>query len=88
MNKKFLKLAFIGLAASFCLSAQASPGGQEEVAMAKCSKDTNGSVQRQRGCGSYDNDDGNQNSCTTSTCKPRNNKNQKKSAAQKVVQGS
>jgi hypothetical protein len=88
MNKKFLKLALIGLAASFCLSAQASPAGQDEVGMAKCSKDSSGTMQRQKGCGSYDNDDSNQNSCTSSTCKPRNNKNQKKSAAQKVVQGS
>lgn len=88
MNKKFLKLALIGLAAGFCLSAQASPAGQDEVAMAKCSKDSDGKMQRQRGCGSYDNDDGNQKSCTSATCKPKNNKNQKRSAAQKVVQGS
>lgn len=87
MNKKYLKLALIGLAAGFCLSAQTAPANQDEVAMAKCSKDSSGNMQRQRGCGSQDNDDENQ-SCTSTTCKPKNAKNQKKSAAQKVVQGS
>jgi len=93
MSRKYLKLALIGLAAGFCLSGQAAPSNlqTDEVAMARCSKengDGSSPQQQQRmmrpSQGSPCGDD-----CNTGTCRPNKSAmKQKRSAAQKVVQGS
>src|SRR5260370_22921551 len=99
MNKKYLKVALIGLAAGFCLSGQAAPSKSqsEEVAMARCSKDNgdgsaDGSGPQQRMMRPSQNQRNSApcgDDCNTGTCKPNKSAmKQKRSAAQKVVQGS
>jgi len=86
-RKKFFTLALTGLAAALCLSAKAAPASEElldeavqdEVAMAKCSKDKGDKPCKPNGKGNG-----------RTMCKSRKNGSnpQKQSAAQKVVQGS
>ena len=100
MNKDLVRLAMIGLAAGFCLSAQASPTkDKRELAMAKCTKDNskNGdSCDDSSSCGGKSNC----NSCNSSSsynpgAGAKSNestaatevKHKRKSAARKVLEG-
>ncbi|MES2274109.1 MAG: hypothetical protein V4487_07945 [Chlamydiota bacterium] len=91
MSKDLIKLAMIGLTAGLCVSATTSiPDGNGQVAMSKCSKDTlppeadkdNGSgCSGSEGCGSQSSSNEDQSDASMMPAK-------RKSAAQKVVQGS
>lgn len=100
MNKDLLKIALIGLAAGFCISAKAVPAKKnQEVAMSKCTKE-NG---KKKKCGSSCSEDNSGcnakgTGCNTSSrCNnykteefkpnPREIAAKRKSAAQKVMEG-
>lgn len=96
MKKNLIKIALIGIAAGFCLSAKAAPAKKnQEVAMTKCSKE-NGKKKCDSSCASKNGDAG----CNGKTSAGRNNYYQgklkpktgeiagkRKSAAQKVMEG-
>jgi hypothetical protein len=99
MNKDLLKIALIGLAAGFCISAKAVPAKKnQEVAMSKCTKE-NGKKNKCKGSCNDDNgyNDKGTGCNTSSKCNnykteefkpnPRDIAAKRKSAAQKVMEG-
>jgi hypothetical protein len=97
MNKDLIKLALIGVAAGFCLSAKEAPStkNNKEIAMSKCTKD-NGQKKNGHGngsCSSCGSDEGD--SSCSSNCSNQGDqsdastqmKGKRRSAAQKVLQG-
>jgi hypothetical protein len=50
MNKEMIKLALVGLAAGFCLSAQEVSFDGKEIAMSKCSKDDGSMPAKKSSC--------------------------------------
>lgn len=99
MKKDLVRLAMIGLAAGFCMSAEAAPTIRSNIAMSKCSKDTSdkgnnsddqSSCSGKSGCGSCSSSSlytpSNQSKADESTAKSEV-KSGRKSAAQKVLEG-
>lgn len=96
MKKDLIKVALIGLAAGFCVSAKAAPAKKsQEVAMVKCTKE-NGKKKCDSSCGNKDGDCG----CNGNTSAGRNGYSlesyqpkkteiagKRKSAAQKAMEG-